>query len=170
MNNYYELKISINPEIEDIVADICFTNLACEGVVLAEETYKDLVMTATTEGTLRVFLTEINDNPIEILKTERALLKSRGFTDEELGEKANLSGEWIDYEYRLQEKIEVHTPKCDLSTHTARRTFIVTALNEGVSTNLIMLITSHSDYKAMTPYIKATMKGTGSVIDALDKT
>ena len=88
----------------------------------------------------------------------------------ELGKAAGLTGEWIDYEYRLQEKIEVHTPKCDLATHTARRTFIVTALNEGVSTNLIMLITSHSDYKAMTPYIKATMKGTGSVISAIDKT
>jgi len=85
MNNYYELKISINPLMEDIVSDICFTNLACEGVVLAEETYKDLVMTATTEGTLRVFLTEIVQNPIEILKTERDLLKSRGFSDEELG-------------------------------------------------------------------------------------
>ena len=35
----------------------------------------------------------------------------------ELGKKANLTGEWIDYEYQLQEKIEVHTPKCDLSTH-----------------------------------------------------
>ena len=85
MNNYYELRISINPEIEDIVSDICFTNLACEGVVLAEETYKDLVMTATTEGTLRVFLTDINENPVEVLKTERELLKSRGFSDEELG-------------------------------------------------------------------------------------
>ena len=85
MDNYYELKIAINPEIEDIVSDICFSNLACEGVVLAEETYKDLVMTATTEGTLKVFLTEINENPIEILKTERELLKSRGFSDEELG-------------------------------------------------------------------------------------
>ena len=85
MNNYYELKISINPEIEDIVSDICFTNFSCEGVVLAEETYKDLVMTATTEGTLRVFLTDIKENPVEILKTERELLKSRGLTDEELG-------------------------------------------------------------------------------------
>ena len=42
-------------------------------------------MTATTEGTLRVFLTDIEENPIEILKTERELLKSRGFSDEELG-------------------------------------------------------------------------------------
>ena len=85
MDNYFELKIAISPEIEDIVSDICFTHLDCEGVVLAEETYKDLVMTATTEGTLRVFLTDIDKNPIEILKTERELLKSRGFTDEELG-------------------------------------------------------------------------------------
>ena len=85
MNNYFELKISINPEMEDIISDICFSNLSCEGVVLAEETYKDLVMTATTEGTLRVFLTDIDKNPVEILKTERELLKSRGFTDEELG-------------------------------------------------------------------------------------
>ena len=75
MNNYFELKISINPDMEDIVSDICFSYLNCEGVVLAEETYKDLVMTATTEGTLRVFLTDIDENPIEVLKTERELLK-----------------------------------------------------------------------------------------------
>lgn len=85
MNNYYELRISINPEIEDIVSDICFSNFDCEGVVLAEETYKDLVMTATTKGTLRVFLTDLNCNPVELLKTERELLKERGFSDEELG-------------------------------------------------------------------------------------
>ena len=85
MNNYYELRISINPEIEDIVSDICFSNFDCEGVVLAEETYKDLEMTSTTRGTLRVFLTDLNNNPIEVLKTERELLKERGFTDEELG-------------------------------------------------------------------------------------
>lgn len=85
MNNYFELRISINPAIEDIVSDICFSNFECEGVVTAEETYKDLEMTATTEGTLKVFLTELNSNPAEVLKMERELLKDRGFTDEELG-------------------------------------------------------------------------------------
>ena len=85
MNNYFELKISINPEIEEIVSDICFSNFACEGVVLAEEDWKDLEMTATTRGTLKVFLTKLNCNPAEILQTERELLKSRGFSDEELG-------------------------------------------------------------------------------------
>lgn len=85
MSNYYELKISINPNIEEIVSDICFSNFDCEGIVLAEEAYKDLEMTSTTCGTLRVFLSNIKNNPLEVLKTERELLKERGFTDEELG-------------------------------------------------------------------------------------
>ena len=85
MDNYFELKISINPNIEDIVSDICFSNFNCEGIVLAEETYKDLVMTATTSGTLRVFLKALDKDPREILKMERELLKERGLTEEELG-------------------------------------------------------------------------------------
>lgn len=83
--NYYELKISINPQMEDIISDICFTNFDCEGVVLAEEAYKDLEMTSTTRGTLKVFLTSFPANLHEVLNTERELLKSRGFSDEELG-------------------------------------------------------------------------------------
>ena len=83
--NYYELKISINPEMEDIISDIFFSNFDCEGVVLAEEAYKDLEMTSTTRGTLRVFLTSFPQNLKEILHIERELLKERGFTDEELG-------------------------------------------------------------------------------------
>ena len=55
--NYLELQIKINPEMADIVSEICFENLPCEGIVLAEETYKDLEMVSTTEGTLKVFLT-----------------------------------------------------------------------------------------------------------------
>ena len=55
-DNYYELQIKINPEIEDLMSDFFFENFPCEGVILAEETYKDLEMISTTEGTLKVFL------------------------------------------------------------------------------------------------------------------
>ena len=90
---YYELQIKINPAIEDIVSDFCFENLPCEGVVLAEETYKDLEMVSTTEGTLKVFLTSdvchpelVSESHIEkVLKEQRELLKSRGLSDAELG-------------------------------------------------------------------------------------
>ena len=79
--------------MEDIISDICFENLPCEGVVLAEETYKDLEMISTTEGTLRVFLNpqDSHSEPVseshvkKVLSEQRELLKSRGFSDEELG-------------------------------------------------------------------------------------
>ena len=83
--NYWELQIKINPDLEDIVSEFCFENLPCEGVVLAEEAYKDLEMISTTEGTLKVFLTEEPQNLEKILKSERELLKSRGLSDDELG-------------------------------------------------------------------------------------
>lgn len=118
MDNYYELQIKINPEIEDIVSEICFENLPCEGVVLAEETYKDLEMTATTEGTLKVFLTHKADVK-PILKEQRELLKSRGFSDNELGswefsitEKAN-----EDWSKKWKEKWDV--------THVSERITVV---------------------------------------------
>ncbi len=85
MDNYYELQIKINPELEDVISEFCFEMLPCEGVVLAEEAYKDLEMISTTEGTLKVFLTEEPKNLSDILKQERELLKSRGLSDEELG-------------------------------------------------------------------------------------
>ncbi len=93
MSSYYELQIKINPEMEDIISDICFENFPCEGVVLAEETYKDLERISTTEGTLRVFLRpkDNHSEPVSeyhvknILSEQRELLKSRGFSDEELG-------------------------------------------------------------------------------------
>ena len=99
-SEYFELCIKINPEMEDIVSEVCFEEFPCEGVVLAEETYKDLEMVATTEGTLRVFLNPYmfqddleQQNALKKCKSEyvsrvltekRELLKSRGFSDDEL--------------------------------------------------------------------------------------
>ena len=40
-----------------------------------------------------------------------------------------------------------------VGTHTGRRTFIVNALSLGISPNIVMKWTGHSDYSAMKPYI-----------------
>ena len=101
-NNYYELKLQINPEMEDIISEIFFENFECDGVVLAEETYKDLEMIATTEGTLRVFLHSSNDDSFEdlqydienILDISRIEFLSRGLSEEDLGS----------WEFTLEEK------------------------------------------------------------------
>lgn len=118
MNSYYELQIKINPDMEDIISAICFENLSCEGVVLAEETYKDLEMISTTEGTLRVFLTEKADVE-SILKEQRAILKSRGFSDEELGswEFSYVEKENEDWSKKWKEKWDV--------THVTERITVV---------------------------------------------
>ena len=117
-DRYYELQIKINPDMEDIISEICFENLPCEGVVLAEETYKDLEMVATTEGTLRVFLTEDADVK-NILKEQRDLLLSRGFTDEELGswEYTFVTKENEDWSKKWKEKWDV--------THVSKRITVV---------------------------------------------
>lgn len=43
-----------------------------------------------------------------------------------------------------------------LSTHAARRTFIVTALSLGIAPAVVMKFTGHSNYAAMRPYIDIT--------------
>ena len=92
-NFYYELQLKINPLIEDLIAEIFFENFNCDGIVMAEETYKDLEMVSTTEGTLRVFLNNEYGNSFEdlkydienILDVSREEFLSRGLTEDELG-------------------------------------------------------------------------------------
>lgn len=85
-----------------------------------------------------------------------------------LGERAGLTGEWVDHQWRLDKEIVVRHPKKDLGTHVARRTFISTAINEGVSPELIGLISSHSDLKEMAPYIGLNQNGAIKVTNAID--
>lgn len=94
MNNYYELKIKINPEMSEIISDILFGVFDCEGVVMVEETYKDLEMIDSTEGTIKAFIRGEKPDCTKILAEQKDLLKSRGLTDEELGS----------WEFTLEEK------------------------------------------------------------------
>ena len=108
MQNYYELSIKVNPEMADVISELCFENLPCEGVVLAEEAYKDLEMVSTTEGTLKVFLTE-NADVRTFLNEQRSILISRGFSDEDLGswEYSFVEKENQDWSKKWKEKWDV---------------------------------------------------------------
>ena len=99
------------------------------------------------------------------------VISSQKYNDymKDIGKMAKLEGNWIDYEYKLKEKITVTTPRTDLASHVARRTFIVMAYNEGIPLDLIALVTSHNDVKAMKPYLKATSTGADKVIDVIDR-
>lgn len=92
-NNYFELRLQINPDMEDLISEIFFENFDCEGVVLAEEAYKDLEMISTTEGTLKIFLRYDGEDAYEELKFDienildisREEFLSRGLSEDELG-------------------------------------------------------------------------------------
>ncbi len=85
MNEYFELRIKINPDIAEILSSICFENLDCDGVVLAEEIYKDdLVLVSTTQDILKVYLKKF-DNIELFLDEQKKLLLDRGFSEFELG-------------------------------------------------------------------------------------
>lgn len=56
--------------------------------------------------------------------------------------------------YQGSRRIEQVMPKWQLmTTHVARRTFVVTALTLGVHAEVIMKWTGHSDFKSMKPYM-----------------
>lgn len=126
-DTYYELKLIINPSMEDLVSEIFFENFDCEGVILAEETYKDLEMTETTEGTLRIFLKNSGNETFEdlqydienVLDLYRHEFKERGLTDFELG-----SWEFVLEEKHNEDWSQKWKEKWDI-THVTDRVTVV---------------------------------------------
>lgn len=72
----------------------------------------------------------------------------------ELGELCGFNEPITRVSFRAGDKVTEIQPKYELlGTHAARRTFICTMLSMGVSPQIVMKWTGHSDYKAMKPYI-----------------
>ena len=85
---YWEVCIEINPICADVLCDIIQSNFECEGIVTAEETYKNLEMTATTENTLKAYIVADSLNFDEIqsfLKTQRQELIDLNIFKEDIG-------------------------------------------------------------------------------------
>ena len=53
---YWEICIEINPVCADILCDIIQTEFECEGIITAEEKYKNLELVSTTENTLKAYI------------------------------------------------------------------------------------------------------------------
>lgn len=56
-----------------------------------------------------------------------------------------------------------------IGTHAARRTFVVNALQMGVSPTTVMQWTGHSDYKAMKPYIAVADSARAKAMSCFDR-
>ena len=137
-SKYYELRLQINPDMEDLISEIFFENFDCEGIVLAEEAYKDLEMISTTEGTLKIFLRNEYGDSYEDLKYDvenvldlhRQEFLSRGLSEDELGSwdvthvtnKIAVVPDWIEYQPKEDEVIIKLEPGCAFGTGTHQTT------------------------------------------------
>ena len=69
-------------------------------------------------------------------------------------------------QYSGKDRIEDTQRLCDvIATHSARRTFVVHALEQGWSPQLVMTYTGHEDYDSMKPYIAITDMTRKNLID-----
>lgn len=88
---YFEVSVNINPNAIELVTDVFFERFECEGVVQAEEKYKDLELVETTNNIAKgyILFEEEKFAPLDIQKTfydAKEDLLSKGFSDEELGD------------------------------------------------------------------------------------
>ncbi len=83
---YWEVSIKINPICADIVCDIIQSNFECEGIVTAEEKYKNLELISTTQDTLKAYIVAdvLNFDEIQsFFKTQRQdLIDKKNFKDD----------------------------------------------------------------------------------------
>lgn len=91
MKDYFEISLKINPDAMELASDVFFANFDCEGVVQAEEKWKDLELIETTNNIAKGYIQFEEDDfsPSKIQKIftqAKEGFKENGFTDEELGE------------------------------------------------------------------------------------
>lgn len=55
-SNYWEVAVSINPVCADVVCDIFDSNFECEGIVTAEEEYKDKELIKSTHDVVKAYV------------------------------------------------------------------------------------------------------------------
>lgn len=158
--------------VRDVFCFCCFTSLRYSDVAnLRRSDIYDNHIEITTVKTADTLKIELNNYSREILAryensefpnnlalpiiSNQKMNKYLKF----LGEICGINSSVRETHYVGNERIDVVSEKWQLlSTHAGRRTFICNALMLGISPNVVMKWTGHSDYKAMKPYIDITDK------------
>ncbi len=85
---YWEICIDINPVCTDILCDIIQSEFDCEGIITAEEKYKNLELVETSENTLKAYIIsdELNFDEVQnFFKTKRQDLIDRKIFNQDIG-------------------------------------------------------------------------------------
>ncbi len=154
-------------KVRDIFLFQCYTGLRFSDVFnLKISDVKENHIEITTIKTSDNLIIELNEKSRAILKKYSSemfaqnkvlpVISNQKMNDylKELAELADIDELITQTYYKGNERIEEVIPKYALlSTHAGRRTFVCNALSLGISPQIVMKWTGHSDYKAMKPYI-----------------
>jgi len=159
-------------QVRDVFCFCCFTSLRYSDVAkLKRSDVKDdhiVITTQKTDDPLKIELNKYsrailskykdvqfpNDMVLPVISNQKmnAHLKT-------MGKIAKIDDPKRIIHYKKNERIEEVFPKWALlTTHDARRTFVVISLLLGIPETVVMKWTGHSDFKAMKPYVQIVDK------------
>lgn len=166
-----EYRVSKNKQYLERVCDVflfcCFTGLRYSDVCnLRRSDVKDEHIEVTTVKTADNLIIELNKHSKRILEKYKDIpfendkvlpvISNQRMNNylKELAELAGIDEPIRETYYQGNKRIDRVMPKYALlGTHAGRRTFICNALSLGISAQVVMKWTGHSDYKSMKPYI-----------------
>lgn len=166
-NHVFTNEQSSLEHVRDIFCFCCFTSLRYSDVAhLTRNNVYDTHITITTIKTDDTVKIELNKYSKAILDKYKGVEYLGGMalpiiSNQRMNKLLKIIGKicglnrQITYTYyKGHERIEEVHPKYEMiGTHTGRRTFICNALMLGISPEVVMKWTGHSDYKTMKPYI-----------------
>ncbi len=153
--------------IRDVYIFCCYTGLRYSDVenLRRENIYDDRIHITTVKTEERLII-ELNNVSCGILekyepyqyKNNKALpvisIQKMNNALKEMAEACEINSNVEIIHFKKGERIVKKVPKYSLiTTHTARKTFVCTAIRLGVNPAVIMKITGHKKYDTMKPYI-----------------
>lgn len=154
-------------QVRDVFLFCCYTSLRYSDVKALKKS--DIIGNSihiVTQKTTDGIIIELNNKAKEILdkylslQTEEdnalPVISNQKYNEylKELGQMAELNTPTKIVYYKGNVRYDEYYPKYTLLTsHCARRTFVVTALQLGIPVEVIIRWTGHSDYDAMKPYV-----------------
>lgn len=154
-------------QTRDVFLFCCYTSLRYSDVAaLKVEDVKEGYITVVTQKTSDGLKIELNRHAQAIIDKYHGkrfrgnltlpVISNQKMNDylKELGQMAGLDEPTRIVYFKGDRRIDEYYPKWQLlTTHCARRTFVVTALQLGIPVEVIIRWTGHASYEAMKPYV-----------------
>lgn len=173
---------SIIDKCRDFFCFCAFTSLRySDAVSLKKSSIKDDSFMITTQKTGTKIIIDLNEHSKKIIdkykdtESEYILPTFKVCTINQyikkIGKMAGFTSPVIISQYYGSERKDIEYKKYELlSTHAARRTFISNALSMGISPNIVMKWTGHTEYSSMKPYIEIADRSREEEMKKFNKT